>query len=136
MPSSDRRNYRIESEILSTAEIDGATVPIMSHSYSVYELTCTQCGAEFSSKGIMGGIHEIMHGQVCPKCSPSLEDMARDWLIEQGGLVEPGRSEQEFPEKTWWNLVKQKKICRVVPEGCDRIWYSSYVPESTDAPPE
>ena len=68
------RNFRHETKVVATAKIDGVEVPIASHSYTAYEQDCEQCGKEYTSKGVMGGLTEIMFGNLCPDCRPKPQE--------------------------------------------------------------
>lgn len=49
---------------------------------------------------------------------------ALDWLTEQGGLVEIARCEQDFHARAFYRLEEDGLIKRVVPDGCDRMYWS------------
>lgn len=49
---------------------------------------------------------------------------AFNWLIEQGGLVEMSTVSEDFYDATFYQLERDGKIKRVVPEGCSRMCWA------------
>lgn len=71
------RNYRTETEIISTTQPknkEGIKTLVIRRSYIAYEEDCQQCGVEYTSKGLLGGLTEAMFGKLCSDCRPKPQD--------------------------------------------------------------
>ena len=66
-------NFRYETTVrYADWNIGGKIVsmPVQAETCSVHDEVCSECGASYESRGLMGGLKEIMFGKVCPDCTP------------------------------------------------------------------
>lgn len=65
----NKRNYRIVADAPVTIETTAGTITYSSGDHSEYETDCKNCGAEYTAKGIFGGLFKL-----CPTCLEKKND--------------------------------------------------------------